>query len=398
MNGHLLPMSPKRRRKPARRTRSLGLWLWLAVGLAVAGIALLRWAESGPGRMILADHGVPSARGWARREVENRVLDALERAGVSADSILVSSPDRSSRVTLRATSALGFVPLNLAVSEAVETAGGRVHRGIRHVGRAGDTLELEVGTREHVTHRVLLQRGVAPVEPPPSPQGRLAIVIDDWGHNLGGPARRLLDLPAPLTISILPNLRFSRRILTEADRAGKRTLLHLPMEPEPGTDPSPGEEAVRVDMSEGEIRDLTAELLDGLGGVCGVNNHMGSRATRYPNTLRPVMDVLARRGLFFLDSVTTPQSVAYRVAREAGVPAARNDLFLDDDTEDPDLVEARLWKLVELARRYGHAIGIGHVNEATATALERVLPRLSLDDVQLVPLDELVHALPPARR
>jgi hypothetical protein len=170
------------------------------------------------------------------------------------------------------------------------------------------------------------------------------------------------------------------------------------MEPEPGGDTSPGEQAISVDMSEGEIHDLTAALLDGMNGVCGVNNHMGSRATQYPVTLRPVMEVLARRGLFFLDSVTTPQSIAYRVARERGVPAARNDLFLDDDTEDPDLVEARLWKLVELARRYGHAVGIGHVNEATATALERVLPRLLPDDVQLVPLDDLVHALPPARR
>ncbi|HEX9641343.1 MAG TPA: divergent polysaccharide deacetylase family protein [Candidatus Krumholzibacteria bacterium] len=391
-------MPQKRRRKSTQTTPSLRPWLWVACALALAGIAVLRWAESGPGRMILADRGVPSARGWARREVENRLLDALERAGVSADSILVSSPDRSRRVTLRATSALGFIPLNLAVSEAVDAVGGRVHWGVRHEGRGGDTLELEVGTREHVTHRVLLQRGAAPIEPPPSPQGRLAIVIDDWGHNLAGPARRLLNLPAPLTIAILPNLRYSRRILTEANRAGKRTLLHLPMEPEPGGDTSPGEQAISVDMSEGEIHDLTAALLDGMNGVCGVNNHMGSRATQYPVTLRPVMEVLARRGLFFLDSVTTPQSIAYRVARERGVPAARNDLFLDDDTEDPDLVEARLWKLVELARRYGHAVGIGHVNEATATALERVLPRLLPDDVQLVPLDDLVHALPPARR
>jgi hypothetical protein len=298
---------------------------------------------------------------------------------------------------LRATSGASFLPLNLRLTEAVQRAGGRVHRGARHEGKRGGTLELEVGTREHVTHRVLVQRGESPVEPPPSPMGRLAIVIDDWGHNLSGPARRLLDLPAPLTLAILPDLRFSRRILTEAARAGKPTLLHLPMEPEADSEQSPGARAVRVDMGDAEIVELSEEFLDGLHGVSGVNNHMGSLATQHAGVLRPVMKVLARRGMFFLDSMTTSRSVALRVAREYGVPATRNDLFLDVDTEDPDLVEARLWELVERARRTGHAVGIGHVNEATATALERVLPRLDPGDVQLVPLADLVHGLPPAR-
>jgi polysaccharide deacetylase 2 family uncharacterized protein YibQ len=156
----------------------------------------------------------------------------------------------------------------------------------------------------------------------------------------------------------------------------------------------PGDAAIHVDMEPAAVRALAVRFLDGLPGVAGVNNHMGSLATQSRELMLPLLELLSERGLYFLDSYTTPRSVAYKVAAELGLPSARNDLFLDVDTEDAQLVEERLWKLIQRARRKGHAIGIGHVNTATATALERVVPRLDPADVALVHLDELVHALP----
>jgi len=378
-----------------RRPRSLRPWILTAALSVVCGVGLVRWAESSEGRILLADQGVPAADRWLRDELQDRVLDSLTRAGVAPDSLTVTSPDRRGRVTVRATTAASFLPINLAVTESVESLGGRVHRGVLHRSKWGQALELEVGSPRRATHRVLVLRGPAPVEPPPAPLGRLAIVIDDWGYNLSATARRILHLPAPLTVAILPDLRFSRRVLTEATRAGKRALLHLPMEPEGPPEMDSGAQLISVGMPSSEIRELTSRYLDGLDGVCGVNNHMGSRATRHRAEMASVMEVVASRGLLFLDSVTTPRSVAHRVAVEFGVPAARNDAFLDADTVDPVVVEARLWKLVEKARKRGHAIGISHVNEATARALERVVQALDPADVQLVALDELIYSLPP---
>lgn len=384
-------------RRPRRRRRGRaprGLLLLSLLFVLLLGASFLVWAESPPGRMALADRGVPTARSWARGELERQILDALELSGVSPESTLVSSPDPARRVTVRAQSAIDFLQLNLALTERIEGAGGRVHRGRRLDAERGATLELEIGTQRQVTHRVLLLRGPAPIEPPPPPRGRLALVIDDWGHNLSPPALRLLRLEAPLTLAILPELRYSRRVLTEAIRHDKRAILHLPMEPRPDAGKSPGQAAIELGMEPEEIRALTERFLDGLQGVAGVNNHMGSLATESRELVRPMLQVVAVRGLFFLDSVTTPRSVAGSEARELGIPSASNDLFLDVDTEDPEVVEKRLWKLIERARDRGYAIGIGHVNEATASALEKVLPELDPADVQLVALDELVHSLP----
>lgn len=365
------------------------------LGFVIAGVAVLEWAETPRGQMHLADRGLARAEAGARRYLQERVLTALARGGVPPDSIEVEAVTGRPVTTVRVGSTLDLFDLNVLVTREVETAGGHVHRGVRHGEGRSATLELQLGTRRLLTHRLLAHRGADDVDVPPLPRGRLALVIDDWGHNLGPVARRILALPLPLTVAILPERAYSRRVLTEARRAGKRVLLHLPMEPDETAEVSPGDPAIQVGMDEVEIARITERYLDGLPGVEGINNHMGSRVTAYREEMEAVLQVAARRGLIFLDSMTTPESVAYDVATEFGVPAARNDIFLDVDTEEPAVVQERLRSLVEKARRRGWAIGIGHVNPATADALERIAAELQPDDVQLVFLSDLVYGPRP---
>lgn len=390
---------PKSSRKRTRRQgassrvlRTLAVTLGL---VAVAGIAGLKWTETTAGRLFLAEQGVAPAGDWLRDRVEDALWTGLAAAGIDSASVAVTPGTQGGPQTLRTTCAQPLLDLNILLTHHVVEAGGTVRHGERHEENGSATLELRVGTPQEFTHRVLVHRGNQTVQPPPLPQGRLALVIDDWGHNLGPAARRILALDLPITVAILPELSQSRRILTEARRRGKPALLHLPMEPEAAGEIPADDPAIRVGMEALEIRALTARLLDGLDGVEGVNNHMGSKATRFRPEMEACLSVLAERGLLFLDSVTSPHSVAYDVAREQGIPALRNDLFLDVDTQDPAVVEARLRRLVDLARERGEAIGIGHVNEATAAALERVLPGLDPADVRVVGLADLVRE--PAR-
>lgn len=223
----------------------------------------------------------------------------------------------------------------------------------------------------------------AEVVDPAPPRPRLALVIDDLGHNLNGLTRRALALPGPVTFAVLPGLDRTARVLEEIHRAGKPAFLHLPMEPDPGAGYDAGEPQIRVGTEPNEIRAIVHACLDALPGVAGVNNHMGSRATASWPEMRAVMEVLAERDLPFLDSQTTPHSVAHLAATEFGVPNLRNDIFLDVDAEDPSLVLDRLDQLVAKARRRGWAIGIGHVNEPTVAALEVFLPRIEELGIEL---------------
>jgi uncharacterized protein len=120
-----------------------------------------------------------------------------------------------------------------------------------------------------------------------------------------------------------------------------------------------------------------------VSGARGVNNHMGSRATTDRAAMDAVMEELKARGIFFLDSRTSPDSVAEDAARANGVPALRRDVFLDL-TDDPDGVRLALQEAVARARESGHAVAIGHVHPVTLEVLGRELSR-GLPGVQLVP-------------
>jgi hypothetical protein len=103
-----------------------------------------------------------------------------------------------------------------------------------------------------------------------------------------------------------------------------------------------------------------------------------------------VMKVLAQRHLYFIDSRTTATSVALKAAREAGLPAFYRSVFLDD-TESVDYTLGELQRLRAVVRQQGVALAIGHPHPTTLTALERFLPELDRDDIELVPASRMVR-------
>jgi polysaccharide deacetylase 2 family uncharacterized protein YibQ len=123
----------------------------------------------------------------------------------------------------------------------------------------------------------------------------------------------------------------------------------------------------------------------------GVNGHRGSLLTRHPGHMRWLMEEIDARGMLFVDSYTTPRSVALDMALEAGVPATRRDVFLDTDPA-PESIDREFERLKALARRHGSAVAIGHPYPATLTFLERRLPMLAAQGFRLVGIRELLNS------
>ena len=209
----------------------------------------------------------------------------------------------------------------------------------------------------------------------------VAIVIDDVGIDRPR-SKRAWELPGPLTMSFLPYAKDLREQSRAARARGHELMLHLPMEPTGRADPGPN--ALLVSLSDAEIKQRTAAALDSFDGYVGVNNHMGSRFT----TFRPGMETVLRqfkgRGLMFLDSRTTAQSVGDQVAQEMGVPSIVRHVFLDDD-ESLESVRRKLAEAEAVARRQGFVVAIGHPHEATLQALGEWLPGLQAKGMTLAP-------------
>jgi len=218
----------------------------------------------------------------------------------------------------------------------------------------------------------------------------VAIVIDDLGWD-----RRNVDayesIEASLTMALMPGRPHSDWFYRRwRDRF--EFILHMPMEPRGYPEDDPGRLALLLSMSPDRITGRVRSVLKRYPGMTGLNNHMGSAFTRWRPGMNALMEVLARRGLYYLDSLTAADSLADELGRRWEVPVVKNQVFLDHQ-RGRRFVRRQLDRLVRLARRDGTAIGIGHIQSAvTARVLRRRLPRYRARGVRFVPLRRVVAA------
>ncbi len=218
----------------------------------------------------------------------------------------------------------------------------------------------------------------------------MAIVIDDLGQDLK-PARELLSLPGNVTFSVMPGQPQSRKIAELALRNGREVFLHLPMEPRNNNGKRQAAGILRSDMTPKEFMGTIAEDIASVPGAVGVNNHEGSALTENPEAMKFLMAELKARDLRFLDSLTSPRSVAYATAREFGVTAAKRDVFLDNESNNPSYIRAQLAELVRIAKQHGKAIGIGHPHPATVSELRKWLAGAEDEGIEIVPASKLMQ-------
>ena len=216
---------------------------------------------------------------------------------------------------------------------------------------------------------------------------RLALVIDDLGYAPPELVIRLCAQPVPFTVAVLPYQEHTKESATLAHDRGKEVLLHLPMEGSPGANPGP--DALRADQSEAELRGLVRKALESVPFRTGANNHMGSRLTADRVRMKWILEEFKSRRLFFLDSRTSKDTVAYDVAHELGLPAAQRQVFLDDDKAFAE-IEKQWDRALAIAKRDGEAIIIGHIYPETVEALEKLIPKAK-GEVQFVKIGALVR-------
>ena len=215
----------------------------------------------------------------------------------------------------------------------------------------------------------------------------IALVIDDMGMARAW-SQQVVGLPGPLTLGYLPYAEGLAEQTEQARLAGHELLIHLPMEPD-GADEDIGLNALLTELDDDEIRERLAWSLERFGGYVGVSNHMGSRFTRDARAMAVVIDEVAARGLLFLDSRTTAETVGEELARGAGVPTTRRHVFIDNEA-DAEAIAARLADLESLARKQGYAVGIGHPRPETIAALALWLADVGTRGVTLAPISAIV--------
>lgn len=217
--------------------------------------------------------------------------------------------------------------------------------------------------------------------------GQIAIIIDDMGYSKDH-GLEVLGLPGELTLAFLPHAPHTHFLALEAGRQRKEVIAHLPMQSIDGNALDAG--ALEMDMTRRAFFQTLLADLDAVPNAVGVNNHMGSLLTRHPGAMLWLMLGLKSYGeLFFIDSLTSDDSVARQMAMESDVPALGRDIFLDHD-RDPAAIARQFDRLVAIAHQRGSAIAIGHPYPETIAVLRQKLVKLQDSAVSLVKASTLV--------
>lgn len=226
----------------------------------------------------------------------------------------------------------------------------------------------------------------------PEEYGKIIIVIDDVGVVERG-AKASLTLPPEVVLAVLPYGKYTMDTAFKARVRGMEVMIHLPMQPKTpnnGKAADPGPNALFTHYSIDQIRDLARTNIIPLADLSvGVNNHMGSKFTEYQEGLEEVLKVVQEERLFFMDSVTTANSAVSKAAEGMSLPMLRRNVFLDHEQTE-EFVEDALAKLENLARKNGHAIGIGHPHQITIDTINKWASTLEEKKLVLVPITNIL--------
>ena len=217
---------------------------------------------------------------------------------------------------------------------------------------------------------------------------RISIIIDDLGYKKPI-ANELIDLDVALTFSILPFTPYTRIIAQKAHKRNKETMLHLPMEPISYPSINPGDGVLLESMNKEAILKVLNDDLRQIPFISGVNNHMGSRLTKCQEKMEIVMTELKKRNLYFIDSRTSSDTVAFKVAKKLALNTANRDVFLDNNLTE-NALKAQIEKLCGLARHKGQAIGIAHPHKKTLNIL-KAYEQILRNKASVVPVSELLQ-------
>ena len=196
-----------------------------------------------------------------------------------------------------------------------------------------------------------------------SAKSYVAIVIDDFGYN-GEGTDDMIALDIPFTAAVMPFSSNSAENVSKLQSAGKEMIVHMPMESLTGKKEWVGDKGVFTSMSDEEIAKCVEEAFSIVEGATGINNHMGSAIMENERCFTAVMNVVAQKGLVFVDS-----------------------------TDDINVVKKQIMQTAEIAKQKGYAIGIGHVGpeggNITVQAIKELAPVLEKQGIVFVTVSQL---------
>ncbi len=218
-----------------------------------------------------------------------------------------------------------------------------------------------------------------------SDRPKIAILLGGMGLNAKLTQQAAKELPGDISFAFAP---YGKDLQFQVDKVraqGHEVMLQLPMEPVGYPAKNPGPRTLLAEASDDENREALRWHMSRFAGYIGITNFMGGRFLTVPQSLKPVLAEIKKRGLVFLEDATVPLSSTEAVAKATGLPSRRAQIVIDTDP-DPASIAAALQQLETEAQTNGIAIGTGAGLEVTIDAISEWAKQLEDKGILLVPV------------
>jgi len=223
---------------------------------------------------------------------------------------------------------------------------------------------------------------------------KIGIMIGGMGLSERGTLAAIEKLPGEVSLAFAPYPHKLQLWVKRARESGHEVMLQIPMEPFDFPNNDPGDHALLTTKRPLENIDELDWLLSRFTGYAGVTNYMGAKFTASETAMRPFLEAISARGLFYFDDGASNRSQAETLSKTQGIDFAKGARNIDSALNKSG-IDLRLLELEEIAREKGFAIGVGSSYPVTIRQVADWAETLEAKGLVLAPISFLAtHSKP----
>jgi uncharacterized protein len=213
---------------------------------------------------------------------------------------------------------------------------------------------------------------------------KLVILIDDVSTK--AQRDKILNIGYTVNMAFLPPTKVHKDSASIAQSLPFH-MIHFPMQ---ASSAFKGEEidTLRVTDSYETIEKRVKQLRAWYPNAIYTNNHTGSVFTENEEAVDKLFRALKKYNFIFVDSRTSAKSVIKKYAKKYDMPYIVRNTFIDND-RDYKSIQTQLKKAIEIAKKQGYAIAIGHPHNITLQVLKE--SKHLLKDVEPIYMNKLPY-------
>jgi polysaccharide deacetylase 2 family uncharacterized protein YibQ len=218
---------------------------------------------------------------------------------------------------------------------------------------------------------------------------RIAILVTGLGLNQAASMAAIDTLPPGVTLGFSPYGQELQGLVSAARGNGNEVVMELPLEPFDFPNNDPGQNTLIVDASTKANGNRLRRVMSRFTGYAGIASVEGGKFLSDPRNTRLLLDAMRKRGVYFVDSSVSDQSLARDEAQQTGTNFARVNLRIDANASRETIAEALL-ALEKLAMQRGSAIGVAGSYPGAIGQIAPWANELDKKGIALVPVSALL--------